>query len=639
MTTTFLAPSPVQRFFDNNGNPLANGLLYTYAGGTTTPIATYIDSTGVTTNTNPIQLNFRGEASIWLLPNVSYKFLLTDSANNTIPGYPVDNIVDAALLSLYGGVDTGVANAYIINFTSPVPANTNGQVIYWLPSHSNTGASTINVNGAGPQAILNPNGTVLGANQILANQFVSIISINGTWQLYGGSGVGVNVGTFGQEVPIASAATTDLGSAPAHNVQITGSASITSFGTSAQIAAPIYIVRVSGTPTLTASSNLVLPGSTNIIAATGDSFLAEYMGSGIWRVLIYQYASGTNGYSVVKPADTARQSTITLAADPDLVTPTLQIGKYAYELFMLFDSVAAGAGFKFAANGSATDSRATSPAVATGQVNAAAYGPKLESFYGATISYATVSTTSNSNGVIYKGVLLVSVAGTFGISWAQVSSTASNTTLRAGSYLTTNLLALGGATPGVTRIYTTPGSATETIPSGFTTVVIEVWGAGGAGGDRFGDDSADAGGGGGGSGGYSRTSISVSGAGTQTMAYTVGTGGVAAGAAGTASSVSSGTFVVTTITANGGAAGTSATSLSAPGSGGTGGTATGGTVINTGGNVGANGQSNAGGGAGGTGGTGIPGINSGGLPGGNGRGGVGFPRTFGGNGIVVFSYS
>jgi len=642
MTAAFLAPSPVAKFFDNNGVPLAGGLLTTYAGGTNNPIATYIDSTGTTTNTNPITLNFRGEASIWLLPNVAYKFALTDSAGNAIPGYPVDNIVDAALLSLYGGVDTGVSNAYILNFTSPVPANTNGQVIYWLPSNSNTGPSTINVNGAGPQAILNPNGTALGANQILSGQFVSIISINGVWQLYGGSGVGVNVGTFGAEVPIAAATTTDLGSVSGHNAQITGTATITSFGTSAQIVAPIYIVRISGTPTLTASSSLVLPGNTNIIAANGDSFLAEYMGSGIWRVLIYQYASGTNGYSVVKPADTARQSTVTLTADPDLVTPTLQIGKYSYELFMLFDSVAAGAGFKFTGNGSATDSRATSPAVATGLVNAAAYGPKLESFYGATISYATVSTTSNSNGVLYKGVLLVSGAGTFGVSWAQAASTASNTTLRAGSYLTTNLLALGGATPGVTRIYTTPGSGTETIPAGFTTLVVEVFGAGGGGGARFGDDISDAGGGGGGSGGYSRTSISVAGAGTQTMSYFVGSGGAptgGTGASGTASTVSSGTFTITAITANGGAGGTAATSLSAPGSGGAGGTASGGTVVNTSGHTGNNGQTPAGGGFGGTGGTGIPGVNYGGLAGGNGRGGIGDPATTGGNGAVVFSYS
>ena len=89
-----LSPTPVMKFFDNNGNPLAQGLLTTYAAGTTTPLATYTDSTLGTANPTTITLNFRGEAAVWLPFNVAYKFLLTDSAGNTIPGYPVDQIVN-----------------------------------------------------------------------------------------------------------------------------------------------------------------------------------------------------------------------------------------------------------------------------------------------------------------------------------------------------------------------------------------------------------------------------------------------------------------------------------------------------------------------------------------------------------------
>lgn len=92
MTTALLAPPPIFRAFDNNGNPLVGGLLYTYAAGTTTPQASYPSSSEATPNTNPIVLNFRGEAALWLDPTLSYKLLLTDSLGNTIPGYPVDNI-------------------------------------------------------------------------------------------------------------------------------------------------------------------------------------------------------------------------------------------------------------------------------------------------------------------------------------------------------------------------------------------------------------------------------------------------------------------------------------------------------------------------------------------------------------------
>ena len=617
---------------------MALGKVFTFSGGTNTPLATFTDSTGLTQNTNPIILNIRGEASIWIPPNISFKFQIQDNAGNIIN--TIDNVVNAALVSLYGGTDTGVANNYILSFASSVPPGTNGTVVFWVPSNSNTGPSTLNVNGGGPTPILNPNGSVLGANQLLAGQFVSTIYLNGIWQLYGGSGVGVNIGTFGAEVPLSAAATTDLGSVPGHNVQIFGSANISSFGNSAQIVAPIYIGRFTGGATLIASSSLLLPfGNNNIQTSLGDAFIAEYLGSGNWKVLIYQSAlisGGPFAPVAVKATDTARLSTTTLTVDPDLQVG-LYTGQYEYELFLLFDSVAAGAGFKFQSTGTAVDSRGTSPAVADGLVNAGAYGPKLESFVGAPISYATVGTASDSNGVLYKGSLLVNTAGTFGIAWAQAASTASNTTLRAGSYLNCNLLAQKTGSNATLHLYTTAGAGTETIPAGVTTCTIEVWGATGHNGISFNGGGGNfSGGGGSGSGGYSRTVVNVSGAGGQTMNYTVGAGGLGgAGSQGGSSIVSSGTFTVPTMTSTGGFIGGSAPNLSTGGIGGAGGTASGGNAVNTPGNAGGNGVNNAGGGAAGTGGAGIPGINYGGANGLT----AGFTPINGSPGTVAFGYT
>ena len=86
-----LTPTPKQQFFDANGNPLVLGKVYTYAGGTTTPIATYVDQVGATANTNPIILDARGMANIWLQSTVSYKFVVTNSAD--VLQYTTDNIV------------------------------------------------------------------------------------------------------------------------------------------------------------------------------------------------------------------------------------------------------------------------------------------------------------------------------------------------------------------------------------------------------------------------------------------------------------------------------------------------------------------------------------------------------------------
>jgi len=81
------------QFFDNNGVPLAGGLIYTYAAGTTTPQATYTSSSGTIAQSNPIVLNSAGRVAVgevWVSEGVTYKFVLKDSTGTTIGTY--DNI-------------------------------------------------------------------------------------------------------------------------------------------------------------------------------------------------------------------------------------------------------------------------------------------------------------------------------------------------------------------------------------------------------------------------------------------------------------------------------------------------------------------------------------------------------------------
>lgn len=84
-----LTPSPKMQFESAAGVPLSGGKVYTYTAGTTTPQATFTDSTGATPNSNPVILNSRGEASIWL-GAASYKFKLTDA--NDVEIWTVDYI-------------------------------------------------------------------------------------------------------------------------------------------------------------------------------------------------------------------------------------------------------------------------------------------------------------------------------------------------------------------------------------------------------------------------------------------------------------------------------------------------------------------------------------------------------------------
>lgn len=91
--------------------------------------------------------------------------------------------------------------------------------------------------------------------------------------------------------PMASAATVDLSTADGYYVTISGTTTITSFGT--ESAGISYLLRFSGALTLTHNgTSLILPGAANITTAAGDMALMISEGSGNWRVLWYTKANG-----------------------------------------------------------------------------------------------------------------------------------------------------------------------------------------------------------------------------------------------------------------------------------------------------------------------------------------------------------
>lgn len=115
MSISSSSPSPKLQFFDNNGNPLVGGKLYTYIAGTTTPQVTYTSASGSSANANPVVLNSRGEADVYLLAS-AYKFVLRDSADALI--WTVDNINQLTATNTLAVADTGSASAPAIKFGS-----------------------------------------------------------------------------------------------------------------------------------------------------------------------------------------------------------------------------------------------------------------------------------------------------------------------------------------------------------------------------------------------------------------------------------------------------------------------------------------------------------------------------------------
>ena len=120
-----VTPSPIGgfagQFFDNNGNPLSGGKIFTYAAGTTTPQAAYTSASGVTPHSNPIVLDSAGRVpggEIWLTDGLVYKFVIETATSILIGTY--DNI-------------TGV-NSNFVNYTvqEEVITATAGQTVFNL---------------------------------------------------------------------------------------------------------------------------------------------------------------------------------------------------------------------------------------------------------------------------------------------------------------------------------------------------------------------------------------------------------------------------------------------------------------------------------------------------------------------------
>lgn len=108
MAVVYLSPvgGVAAQFFDNDGNVLSGGKIYTYLAGSSTNATTYTSTSGSIAHTNPIVLDSAGRVpggEIWITA-LQYKFVLKTSSDTLIATY--DNI--------YG---IGAASYQIQNFT------------------------------------------------------------------------------------------------------------------------------------------------------------------------------------------------------------------------------------------------------------------------------------------------------------------------------------------------------------------------------------------------------------------------------------------------------------------------------------------------------------------------------------------
>jgi hypothetical protein len=92
----------------------------------------------------------------------------TTSAFSTIDGQIADG-------SAWYKADTGAADAYVVTLSPAVSSNVVGRKTSFKAANANTGASTLNINGIGAEAIKRQNGSALSGNDILASSIYTVV--------------------------------------------------------------------------------------------------------------------------------------------------------------------------------------------------------------------------------------------------------------------------------------------------------------------------------------------------------------------------------------------------------------------------------------------------------------------------------
>lgn len=273
-----LLPLAEQQFVDGNGKPYAGGKVYFYIPSTTTPKTTWQDAAGSVPNTNPVVLDSAGRAIIY--GTGAYRQILKDSLGNLVWDQLTQDTGANGIN--WGGTSGGTANLQTI--TVPNFSAGSGQIVQFIAGFTNTSLLAVDPNGTGSIAVKKDtaNGAVFtSGGEVVAGNIVTL-SYDVVSSIFHIMSLPP---TPGQLTNIVAAGTTNIGAIPSHYVNITGGTTITSFGSACTTSQPFYRGVIANGLTLTYNAvSMILPGARNILFSAGDTFEAQCLGSGSWKV-------------------------------------------------------------------------------------------------------------------------------------------------------------------------------------------------------------------------------------------------------------------------------------------------------------------------------------------------------------------
>lgn len=194
-----------------------------------------------------------------------------------------------------GGTSTGSANAQVVASVVPTGMTLSaGQGVCFNSGFTNTSTTTLVANGLTAKNVFrqSPSGNqALTGGEIVASSY-TCAQYDGTEYILRTPGyLAPGVGPL---TNLASAGTTDLGTIPSHNINVTGTTGITAFGSTASTTFPEYQLVFASALTITYNaSSMITPGAGDITTVANSTATAVYLGSGNWRIKDYQPGSAS----------------------------------------------------------------------------------------------------------------------------------------------------------------------------------------------------------------------------------------------------------------------------------------------------------------------------------------------------------
>lgn len=270
---TTLLPPGMQCFTDANG-AIISGSLNMFYPATTTPKPTWQDSTQTALNTQPIQLDANGCATIYGIG--SYRQQLYDGP--VVGGSTTGNLIFDKITTdtsaynavFWAGLSAGTAN--VITIVDPGFNGTDGTVINFTAVATNTGSATINPSGFGAISVVKSTtaGPVsLTGGEIIQNNQISVV-------------YSANANTF----TILNPPIQSVSGSTSPRCGITGLKIINDPSTPNSIlditATTVVMTSASGISQLRSNINVNINTSTGTVAATPGGMDGEAPGTSAW---------------------------------------------------------------------------------------------------------------------------------------------------------------------------------------------------------------------------------------------------------------------------------------------------------------------------------------------------------------------